>query len=223
MTYAYNTAGDLTDVYGVGHPHPGAQGRRPHRLHLHLGTPDGVGAHTRAVRIHRDPDTGHVDDLRQFRAGTDPDRPDGQDHRLHLRSRHRRRTGRGADPGHRPRRPPDDRHLHRRPARPRRPRAPVPRTPVPGRHTYDPVTLGVTSVSDPDGNLQTFTYDDHGNKISESNARGFTTSYLYDDSDNLTRTIDPSGLQTVYGYDESGHSRPAAPDTACSPASPRSR
>ncbi|WP_267881207.1 RHS repeat-associated core domain-containing protein [Streptomyces xylophagus] len=72
-------------------------------------------------------------------------------------------------------------------------------------YTYDPVTLGVTSVSDPDGNLQTFSYDDHGNKNSESDARGFTTSYLYDDSDNLTRTIDPSGLQTVYGYDESGH------------------
>ncbi|WP_329138164.1 DUF6531 domain-containing protein [Streptomyces sp. NBC_01476] len=72
-------------------------------------------------------------------------------------------------------------------------------------YTYDPVTLGMTSVSDPNGNLQTYAYDDHGNKISESDSRGFTTSYLYDDNDNLIQKVDPSGLQTVYGYDESGH------------------
>ncbi|MEU6851532.1 RHS repeat-associated core domain-containing protein [Actinacidiphila alni] len=72
-------------------------------------------------------------------------------------------------------------------------------------YTYDPISLGVTSIADPDGNLQTFTYDDHGNKTSAGDARGFTTSYLYDDNDNLIRTVDPSGLQTAYAYDESGH------------------
>jgi RHS repeat-associated protein len=72
-------------------------------------------------------------------------------------------------------------------------------------YTYDPVTLGVSSVADPDGNLRTFAYDNHGNKISESDARGFTTSYLYDDDDNLVETVDPAGLQTLYRYDEAGH------------------
>ena len=72
-------------------------------------------------------------------------------------------------------------------------------------YTYDPVSLGVSSISDPDGNLQTFAYDDHGNQISASDARGFTTSSLYDDNDNLLQTVDPSGLQTVYAYDETGH------------------
>ncbi|MFF0018766.1 RHS repeat-associated core domain-containing protein [Streptomyces sp. NPDC005374] len=72
-------------------------------------------------------------------------------------------------------------------------------------YTYDPVSLGVTSISDPDGNLQTFAYDDHGNQISASDARGFTTTHAYDDSDNLTTTITPDGLRTDYAYDESGH------------------
>ncbi|WP_051951351.1 RHS repeat-associated core domain-containing protein [Actinacidiphila yeochonensis] len=72
-------------------------------------------------------------------------------------------------------------------------------------YTYDPASLGITSIADPAGNLQTFAYDDHGNKVSSSDSRGFTTSYLYDDNDNLIQTVDPSGLQTVYNYDESGH------------------
>ncbi|WP_239393666.1 RHS repeat-associated core domain-containing protein [Frankia sp. CiP3] len=72
-------------------------------------------------------------------------------------------------------------------------------------YTYDPVSLGVTSITDPNGNFQTFSYDDHGNQISASDPRGFTTSRTYDDRDNLVATIDPTGTQTSYGYDEAGH------------------
>ncbi|WP_392668348.1 RHS repeat-associated core domain-containing protein [Streptomyces sp. LN785] len=72
-------------------------------------------------------------------------------------------------------------------------------------YTYDPISLGVSSISDPDGNLQTFTYDDHGNQTSAGDARGFTTSHVYDDNDNLITTIDPSGLRTDYTYDEDDH------------------
>ncbi|MFE4603586.1 RHS repeat-associated core domain-containing protein [Kitasatospora indigofera] len=72
-------------------------------------------------------------------------------------------------------------------------------------YTYDPVTLGVTGSTDPKGALQTFTYDDHGNQISASDARGFTTVKRYDDSDHLVAAVDPDGLQTSYGYDEAGH------------------
>ncbi|MFD3498976.1 RHS repeat-associated core domain-containing protein [Streptomyces sp. NPDC058678] len=72
-------------------------------------------------------------------------------------------------------------------------------------YTYDPISLGITSISDPDGNLQTFAYDDHGNEISDSDARGFTTTHVYDDNDNLITTVDPSGLRTDYTYDEADH------------------
>ncbi|WP_432855272.1 RHS repeat domain-containing protein [Amycolatopsis sp. CA-161197] len=72
-------------------------------------------------------------------------------------------------------------------------------------YTYDPVTLGVTTQTDPDGGAETFTYDDQGNKTSESNALGFTTNYVYDGAGNLLETIDPNGVATVNQYDQSGH------------------
>ncbi|GLZ37140.1 RHS repeat-associated core domain-containing protein [Actinokineospora sp. NBRC 105648] len=72
-------------------------------------------------------------------------------------------------------------------------------------YTYDPVTLGVTTQTDADGHVQTFTYDDHGNRTSASNALGFTTNYVYDDAGNLIEGIDPNGVATVNGYDQAGH------------------
>jgi RHS repeat-associated protein len=72
-------------------------------------------------------------------------------------------------------------------------------------YTYDPVTLGITSVADPLGNLQTFAYDDHGNQISASDARGFATNYEYDDHGNLIATITPQGVRTTNNIDEAGH------------------
>ncbi|HVQ97125.1 MAG TPA: DUF6531 domain-containing protein, partial [Mycobacteriales bacterium] len=76
-------------------------------------------------------------------------------------------------------------------------------------YTYDPVSLGVTSITDPNGALQTFTYDDHGNQTSSSDPRGYTTTKQYDDQDNLITVIDPTGLQTSYGFDEAGHIKTA--------------
>lgn len=77
-------------------------------------------------------------------------------------------------------------------------------------YTYDPLTLGVTTQTDPDGNVQTFTYDDHGNKTSESNALGFTTNYVYGDAGNLLETIGANGVATVNQYDQTGHIPAAA-------------
>ncbi|WP_091314074.1 RHS repeat-associated core domain-containing protein [Amycolatopsis tolypomycina] len=68
-------------------------------------------------------------------------------------------------------------------------------------YTYDPVTLGVSSQTDPDGDLQTFTYDDHGNRTSESNALGFTKNYAFDDHDDPVESIDENGVATVTTYD----------------------
>ncbi|WP_266318811.1 RHS repeat-associated core domain-containing protein [Kitasatospora sp. NBC_00240] len=72
-------------------------------------------------------------------------------------------------------------------------------------YAYDPVSLGVTAATDPNGNLQTFTYDDRGNLTSASDARGFTTVKSYDSKDNLRLIIDPAGLQSTFNYDEAGH------------------
>lgn len=77
-------------------------------------------------------------------------------------------------------------------------------------YTYDPISLGISTETDPDGNVQTFTYDDHDNKASESNALGFTTNYEYDANSNLVETIDPNGVATVNQYDQSGHIPSAA-------------
>jgi RHS repeat-associated protein len=71
-------------------------------------------------------------------------------------------------------------------------------------YTYDPITLGVTTQTDPDGNLETFTYDDHGNKTSESNALGFTTNYVYDNAGDLLESVDANGVATVNQYDQAG-------------------
>ncbi len=72
-------------------------------------------------------------------------------------------------------------------------------------YTYDPISLGVTSISDPNGALQTFTYDDHGNRTSASDGDGFTTTYQWDDAGNLVASIDPRGVRTTNRYDETGH------------------
>ena len=72
-------------------------------------------------------------------------------------------------------------------------------------YTYDPVTLGVSTMTDPDGNLSTYTYDDHGNLTSESNGLGVTTNYLYDSHDDLIESVDGDGVATVNQYDQSGH------------------
>lgn len=72
-------------------------------------------------------------------------------------------------------------------------------------YTYDPVTLGVSTQSDPNGNLQTFSYDDHGNRTSASNALGYTTLWKYDDIGEVIESVDPMGVATVNQYDQPDH------------------
>lgn len=72
-------------------------------------------------------------------------------------------------------------------------------------YTYDPVSLGVSSSTDADGHLSTYTYDTHGNRTSVSGPDGFTTSSMWDDHGDLIETVDPTGVATVNVYDQAGH------------------
>jgi RHS repeat-associated protein len=76
-------------------------------------------------------------------------------------------------------------------------------------YTYDPVTLGTSTITDPDGGVQTFTYDDQGNRTSQSDARGYTTAYTFDDLGDMTSQIDAIGVKTTYQYDDAGHIKTA--------------
>lgn len=70
-------------------------------------------------------------------------------------------------------------------------------------YAYDPVTLGVSVQTNPDGSTQTFAYDDAGHQISASDGLGRTTSKLYDAAGNVTQSTDPTGLQTTTTYNAS--------------------
>lgn len=72
-------------------------------------------------------------------------------------------------------------------------------------YTYDPVTLGISTMVDPAGHTTTYTYDDHGNRTSSSDPLGYTTDYAYDAIGDLVETIDPNGVATVNIYDQAGH------------------
>ncbi|GAA4835124.1 RHS repeat-associated core domain-containing protein [Luteimicrobium xylanilyticum] len=71
-------------------------------------------------------------------------------------------------------------------------------------YTYDPVTLGVSTATDPDGNATTYTYDDQGNVTSASDAAGFATSYAYDTHGDLLQSTDANGTQTTLTYNDAG-------------------
>jgi RHS repeat-associated protein len=72
-------------------------------------------------------------------------------------------------------------------------------------YTYDPVSLGISTETDPDGNVTTYSYDASGNLTSKSNGLGVTTNYLYDSAGDLLETIDGNGVATLNQYDQAGH------------------
>ncbi|MBF4563291.1 transglycosylase SLT domain-containing protein [Microbacterium sp. VKM Ac-2870] len=67
-------------------------------------------------------------------------------------------------------------------------------------YAYDPVTLGVSVQTNPDGSTQTFSYDDAGHQISSSDGLGRTTATQYDAAGNVIQRADPTGLQTITTY-----------------------
>jgi RHS repeat-associated protein len=71
--------------------------------------------------------------------------------------------------------------------------------------TYEPDFSQVTSITDPNGNTSTFTYDSNGNRLTATNPLGETTSFSYDDFGQLISVTDADGNTTVYGYDRMGN------------------
>jgi RHS repeat-associated protein len=70
---------------------------------------------------------------------------------------------------------------------------------------YDPSTMGVTSVTDPLGNVTYRSYDEWGNLLSEFDPLGRRTVHTYDADNDLLTTTDPSGATTTRTYNTAGN------------------
>src|SRR5438309_1901445 len=62
---------------------------------------------------------------------------------------------------------------------------------------YDPDTLDMTSVTDPDGHASRATYDAEGNLLTETDPLGLQTINTYDSLNDLLSTTDPLGVTTT--------------------------
>jgi len=72
-------------------------------------------------------------------------------------------------------------------------------------YTYDPATLGITSVTDPNGNTISSTYDASGNLLTVTDPLGHTTTNTYNNLNLLASTTDPKGITTTFAYDGNGN------------------
>jgi RHS repeat-associated protein len=72
-------------------------------------------------------------------------------------------------------------------------------------YTYDPATLGRTSVTDPNGHKSTATYDGDGNAVSFTDALNRRSSATYNAFAEPLAMTDPSGVTTTRTYDSRGN------------------
>ncbi len=70
---------------------------------------------------------------------------------------------------------------------------------------YDPNTVGLTSATDPNGHMSTFTYDANGNRTSSTDALGRSISATFDALNDQTASTDQNGVVTTATYDTSGN------------------
>ena len=72
-------------------------------------------------------------------------------------------------------------------------------------YTYDPATLGITSITDPDNHTSAATYDASGNQISFTDALNRKTTTTYNSLNEPLVTTDPSNVTTTRSYDSHGN------------------
>lgn len=72
-------------------------------------------------------------------------------------------------------------------------------------YEFDPITLGVTSITDPNGDITHNRYDNHGNLIETIDPMGRATFYSYGPDDEVEFITDPRGTTTSYRYDSAGN------------------
>jgi YD repeat-containing protein len=85
--------------------------------------------------------------------------------------------------------------------------------------TYDPITLGLASVTDPNGHTSSNTWDNNGNLLSHTDALGRITTYTYDSMNDVLTVTDPRGniqgatasnyTTTFRAWEGSGMAKPA--------------
>jgi YD repeat-containing protein len=80
--------------------------------------------------------------------------------------------------------------------------------------TYDPITLGLASVTDPNGHTSSNTWDTSGNLLSHTDGLGRLMTYTYDSMNDVLTITDPRGnvqgataanYTTTFTYDSNGN------------------
>jgi len=72
-------------------------------------------------------------------------------------------------------------------------------------YEHDPYTMGVTSVTDPNGHTSHAGYDSRGNQTSTEDAAGNKTKSKHDALGDLLEFTDANGVTTTYTYDSRGN------------------
>jgi RHS repeat-associated protein len=72
-------------------------------------------------------------------------------------------------------------------------------------YTYDPATFGVASVTDPDGNTTSYTYNSTGQVLTRTDPLSNATTYSYNALQEVLTTTDPLGNVTTNTYDANGN------------------
>ena len=70
---------------------------------------------------------------------------------------------------------------------------------------YDQATLGMATITDPNGHTTTNTFDSQGNLLTSTDALSHTTTNTYDSRNDLLTSTDPMGVTTTMTYDSSGN------------------
>jgi RHS repeat-associated protein len=72
-------------------------------------------------------------------------------------------------------------------------------------YAYDPSTLALIAVTDPNGNKTTYTVDTNGNPLTVTDPLGRQTTNTYNALNELLTTKDPNGVTTTDVYDSNGN------------------